>query len=270
MLINDFKNKVVIITGASGSLGRELAFNLARQGAWISLAARDRKRLEEVSQECTKLGAKTMIVETNVAQEDQCQRLIDETVRKFGRIDALINNAAFSIKEKFADLPDLNSYKQVIAVNYFGCVYCTRFALPHLKKSRGRIIGVSSVLGKIATQGNTAYCSSKFAQSAFFDVLRLELIGTDVSVTMIYPGYLAERMNSKKKDKISEVKNIFLPILMMKAKTCADKIIKAAIKRKRQVTMPFYCVVAVWLNFIMPGLLGSLVSLLNKNRGNSA
>jgi short-subunit dehydrogenase len=261
MLKNEFNNNVVIITGASGSLGRQLAIKLAKQGAWLSLAARDISHLEEVAQKCREFGARTIVVQTDVTKEDQCKRLIDMTVKEYGQLDTLINNAAFSMKKSFNKLADLEIFKYVMEVNYFGSVYCSRFALPYLKARKGRIVAVGSILSKIATPGNTAYCSSKFAMAAFFDALRMELIGSGVSVTVIYPGYLAERMGQEKLEQRSEYGKKIISFLMMRAEKCADIIIKTVAKRKRQAFVPFYWIACVWISLIIPGLFDRIVRL---------
>ncbi|MFH1361704.1 MAG: SDR family oxidoreductase, partial [bacterium] len=164
-----FKENVVIITGASSGIGREMAYQLASLGANLVLAARNEARLNEIAQKCQSLGSKTLVVKTDVADEAQCKNLIDKTVSSFGRIDTLINNAGFGIRGKFEEQPSLDNFHKVMDVNYWGAVYCTRFALPHILKTRGRIVGVSSLLGKFAMAGNTAYSSSKFAMAGFFD-----------------------------------------------------------------------------------------------------
>ncbi len=265
---NDFKDKVVIITGASSGIGRELALQLAGQGAWLSLAARNIERLTALAEECEKAGGKALAIQTDVVKEPQCKNLIDKTVEKFGRIDVLINNAGFGIKGNFDELPDLDLFKSVMDVNYYGSVYCTRFVLPYLKQTKGRIVGVSSVIGKIATLGSSAYCGSKFAMAGFFDVLRLELKKYKISVTMIYPGYVVtefvERMVKPDGTFQGEDGRKFYTKSMMTAKRCARIIIKATARRKRQVIMTSYGVVGVWLNLLAPSFLGWVLPFVSK------
>ena len=268
-----FKDKVVIITGASSGIGRQLSLQLAAQGAWLCLAARHVERLTALADECEKLGGRAMAVPTDVGQESQCENLINKTVEKFGRIDVLINNAGFGIKGSFEELPDLDLFKSVIDVNYYGAVYCTRFALPYLKQTKGRIVGVSSILGKIGMSGSTAYCSSKFAMAGFFDVLRLELKKHKVSVTMIYPGYVvtefAERMFKPDRTLQGQEGRKFYTKSMMTAKRCAHIIIKATARRKRQLIMTSYGVIGVWLNLLAPRFLDWIlpfISRMNKER----
>ncbi|MCK4531003.1 MAG: SDR family NAD(P)-dependent oxidoreductase, partial [Candidatus Marinimicrobia bacterium] len=142
-----FKNKVIIITGASYGIGRELAHQLAEQGAWLVLAARSIEKLETVSEECVKLGGRVITVPTDISDQSQCKNLIDQTLKEYGKIDVLINNAGIALATRFENLEDLNLFEKVIAVNFFGAVYCTHYALPYLKESQGRLVAVSSLRG---------------------------------------------------------------------------------------------------------------------------
>ena len=200
-----FKERVVILTGAGGNLGHELALNLAKAGALLSLVDKEIEGLSQLTNECRDLGAKAISIQADLAREDQCQKIVDETFKQYGKIDLLINCAAFIEKEYFERLPDLKSLKTTMEVNYLGAVYCTKYALPYLKKSQGQIVTIVSILGKIATPGNTAYCGSKYALVGFFEALRLELRKDRVAITMVYPGYLAERMKGKKELKSNSI-----------------------------------------------------------------
>lgn len=262
---SEFKDKVIIITGASSGIGRELALQLAREGAWLSLAARDGDRLRLVAKECHECRARVMIIPTDVGQEEQCKRLIDDTVQEYGRIDVLINNAGSGVKGDFEEYPDLKLFKSLMDVNFFGSVYCTYYALPHLKKSKGRIVAVSSLLGKIATPGNTAYSASKFAMAGFFDALRYEVKKSGVSITTVYPGPVitefAEKMLKLDGTPQGPQARKLYPG-SMKAETCARIIIGAASARKRQVVMTLYGVIGNWLNQLFPGLAEAIIRLV--------
>ncbi len=185
-----FKDNVVIITGASSGIGREVALQLAAQGAKLSLAARDIERLEQVAAECRQRGAQALAVKTDVSIEAECRALIDRTVSEYGRIDTLINNAGISTWSPFDQLQDLGVLDQLMRVNYLGAAYCTFYALPYLKKSRGRLVAVSSLAGRNGIPARSAYAASKHAMTGFFDSLRIELADTGVSVTVIYPSFV--------------------------------------------------------------------------------
>jgi NAD(P)-dependent dehydrogenase (short-subunit alcohol dehydrogenase family) len=186
-----FKDKVVVITGASSGIGRELALRLAAQGAKLSLAARDVERLEAAEAECEKHGGQAIAVPTDVGEQAQCESLMRKTVEEFGDIDILVNNAGVSMWAYFDEVTDLSIFEQIMQVNYFGSLYCTYFALPHLKAAHGQIVAVSSLTGKNGVPTRSGYAASKHAMVGFFDTLRIELADNGVAVTMIYPDFVA-------------------------------------------------------------------------------
>lgn len=188
--MDEFKGKVVIITGASSGIGRQLAFDLAKWGSWLVLAARSLEKLNELVGECTKLGSRSIAVQTDVSDEAQCKALIDAAIAEFGRIDILINNAGVTARNRFDRMQVLWPIEKVMQVNYLGSVYCTYYALPHLKKSKGQLAAVSSMSGKLGVPNRTSYSASKFAIAGFFESLRVELAGTGVSVTVLYPDFV--------------------------------------------------------------------------------
>ena len=130
-----FQDNVVIITGASHGIGRELAFRLARQGARLVLAARDIDHLEITAEGCRQAGAKALILPMDVSRSEQCQLLIQRTLQEYGRLDTLINNAGTSLTANLEDYPDPTALEQLAKINYLGSAYCTYYALPYLKQS---------------------------------------------------------------------------------------------------------------------------------------
>ncbi len=251
-----FKDNVVIITGASTGIGREVALQLADQGAWLALAARSAEQLESVAAECRQRGGKAIAIPTDVADESQCKRLIDRAAVEYGRIDTLINNAGISMWAKFEDLKDLSILDQIMRVNYLGSAYLTAYALPYLKRTRGRIVGVSSLAGKNGVPTRSGYAASKHALAGFFDTLRIELADSGVSVTMIYPGFVKSEIRERaagadgqplRQSPVHENE-------VMTAETCARIIIDAAAKRKREEVMTLRGKLGQWLKLIAPGL----------------
>jgi len=249
-----FKNKVIIITGASYGIGRQLALELAGQEAWLALAARSVEKLEEISKECAQRGGRVITVPTDVSDQLQCKNLIEATVKEYGRLDVLINNAGIALATRFENLEDLDLFEKVIAVNFFGAVYCTHYALPYLKESQGRLVAVSSLRGKIQSATADGYPASKHAMAGFFDSLRNELVNRGVSVTMIYPGWVSSGISSRtlkpdgtQKGEISRHEKKAMPV-----EKCAGIIIKAIAKRKREVVMTFQGKLGIWLRAITP------------------
>jgi short-subunit dehydrogenase len=239
MTQSEFRGNVAVITGASAGIGLEIARQLATVGAKLALAARDPGLLDKAAQMCRSLGAEVVAVPTDVGDSEQCRRLIEHTVETFGRIDTLINNAGISMHARFDELSDVHAVDQITRINYFGSVYCTWYALPHLKTSRGRIVGVSSVTGKNGVPTRTLYAGTKHAMAGFFDSLRIELKPNGVSVTMVYPGFVATDIAERalgpdgKPLGTRPVKKKFA----MPADECARQTLAAAAERKREVIM---------------------------------
>jgi short-subunit dehydrogenase len=251
-----FKDKVVVITGASSGIGRELAFQLAAQGALLSLAARNVERLESVRAECERHGAKAIALITDVSEPVQCQELIRQTVERFSRLDVLINNAGRTMHVNFEDVRDPSIFEKLMRVNYLGSVYCTYYALPYLKETHGRIVGISSLTGKTGVPTRSGYAASKHAMAGFFDSLRIELAKHQISVTMIYPGFVATAVREEAfgDDGQAVGKSSIRESEVMPVETCAQIILRAAALRKREVVMTLRGKIGVWLKLMAPGL----------------
>jgi short-subunit dehydrogenase len=251
---NSFKENVVVITGASAGIGEKLALQLSDCGAFLSLAARDESKLNDIAAKCRNNGAKVLVVQTDVSEKTQCENLIKKTIAEFGRIDTLINNAGITMWAGFDQLKDISLLEKIMQVNYFGSVYCTYYALPYLKNSNGRIVGISSLTGKTGVPTRTGYSASKHAMAGFFDSLRIELMNSGVTVTMIYPGFVATEVRERafgadgKPLGISHIdeKNV------MTADECAKQIIDAAGKRKRELVMTTKAKIGLWMKMINP------------------
>ncbi len=251
-----FRENVTIITGASFGIGQELALQLADQGAWLALAARSADKLSEVASQCCQRGGRAIAVPTDVADPSSCRALVERTVAEYGRIDTLINNAAISLAARFDELKDLILYEKVVRVNFYGGVYCTFYALPYLKKTKGRLVAICSGRGLFASPRADPYGPSKFAMTGFFGSLRNELSGTGVSVTIIYPEWVSTgitsrslRMDGTPTGKISPHEKSG-----MKVEACARVMIQAAEKRRREVVMTLRSKLGLWVKLILPGV----------------
>jgi len=248
-----FDGKVAIITGASSGIGKALALSLSRNKAVLVLAARNETELKQIAGECEGNGVRAIAVPTDVARQECCRQLIERSVSEFGRIDMLINNAGIDVIAKFEDLPDLNLFKKVVDVNFYGAVYCTFYALPFLKHNCGRIVNVSSMGGVIAVPLNTSYVASKFAMNGFSDSLRMELLDAGVSVTVICPYWVVSRFHENYMDKNGTPKGqagrAVYTERMMSSDRCAEIIMEAARRRKREIMLG-------------PGKIGALLKLI--------
>jgi short-subunit dehydrogenase len=248
---NTFHEHVVIVTGASSGIGRELALQLAGQGAWLALAARRQARLEEVAALCRAQGSRALAVPTDVTDQRQCARLVDQTIDEYGRLDMLINDAGISPSGRFDQPENLTQFEKVMRVNYLGSVYCTFFALPHLKQTRGRIVAVASLSAVTGMPKLSAYVASKTAVVGFFESLRLEVEPFGVSVTVVYPSFVDTRdpqPETQRRDRNA-----------MSAQTCARLIVAAAAHRRREEVMTWQGKLARWFKLVAPGILDHMV-----------
>jgi NAD(P)-dependent dehydrogenase (short-subunit alcohol dehydrogenase family) len=257
-----FKNQVVIITGASSGIGWEMAMQLADQGASLALAARQADKLEDLAGLCSDLGGQAIAVPTDVSDPRQCQALIETTVRKYGRVDMLVNNAGITMWARFDEIKDLSIFEKLMRVNYLGSVYCTYYALPYLKQSQGRILAVSSLTGKGGVPTRTGYAATKHALAGFFDSLRIELKDTGVSVTVVYPGFVDTGVQARGfgADGKPLGRNPLQVDKVMTAVECARITLRAAAARKREEVMTLRGKLGQWIKLIAPALVDKIAS----------
>lgn len=255
--MTSYRDKVIIITGASDGIGAQLAKTLARQGARLVLAARNEALLQAVAAACREAGGSALAVRTDVGVEADCRHLIEETLARFGAIDVLVNNAGVSGHALFEDVSDFKWYEDMMRVNFFGSLWCTHHALPHLKKTRGLIVGVSSLAGKVGVPGRTAYSPSKFAMAGFFDALRIELRGSGVDVTMIYPGVVATRIRYRGygADGQAAGKSGLEEQGAMSVEVCVEQMLAAMTARKRELVMTLKARIGLWLKLLAPQII---------------
>jgi len=230
--------KVVIITGASSGIGRALAVEYAKRGAFLSLAAR---RIELLNKLQAELPNTPMItVQTDVSLESDCSELVRQTIQKFGRLDVLINNAGLSMRALFEEI-ELSSFRQVMDVNFYGTVYCTKYALPYLIESKGSLVGIISVAGHVGLPARSAYSASKFAVRGFLDTIRLENLYTGLHVLVAAPGFTTSeiRKSALTANGTPQGETPRQEEKMMSAEVCAYLVVKAIEKRKRSLVLTF-------------------------------
>ena len=256
-----FAGKVIAITGASEGIGAELARQLAGKGVWLSLAARNMEKLEAVAADCRSRGAEAFAMRCDVAVEADCREFIEATARKYSAIDILINNAGVSGHARFEEVQDFGWYETMMRVNYMGSLYCTRYALPHLKKKRGQLVAISSLAGKVGIPGRTAYSPTKAAQALFFEALRLELKESGVDITIVYPGVVATdiRLHGYGPDGGQAGKSGLKEDNAMSVQECARQILQATHERRRELVMTLQWRIGLWLKLIAPGVVDRMI-----------
>jgi len=255
-----FKDKIIILTGASSGIGHQMALDLAKQGACLVLAARRIEKLEALVVECTQLGSRAIAVQTDISIEDQCKALIDTTMAEFDRTDILINNAGLTARNRFDQMQVLCPFEKVMQVNYLGSVYCSFYALPHLKRSNGRLAAVSSMTGKLGVPNRSAYSASKFAMAGFFDSLRVELADSGVSVTVLYPDFVetGTRLESIGPDGNTAKEELKRGGKVMDVKEASHIMLKAIAGRKRESVLSTRGKFIPLLKFLLPDLVDRL------------
>ena len=254
------KDKVVIITGASSGIGLACALKFYKEGAQVVMTARNKEKLLERTKIFEKENTRVLVIACDVSNEDDCKGMIDQTIKEFGKIDVLINNAGISMRAIFNSL-DLKVIKSVMQTNFWGTVYCTKYALPYLLQTKGSVVGISSVAGKKGLPGRTGYSASKFAIEGFLESLRTENLNNDLHVLVACPGFTASNIRNtalnaegnQQGDSPRDEKS------MMSADEVANEIYVAVIKRKRDLLLTTNGKLTVWLNKFFPSMMDKVV-----------
>ncbi len=249
---------VTIITGASSGIGKALVLEWLGRGAKVVLAARNEEAMKDIVAGFD--DDQYLIVPADVGKEDECRQLIQAAVKRFGGIDVLINNAGISMRALFADV-DLSVIDRLMQVNFWGTVYCTKYAMPYLLESKGSVVGVSSIAGYKGLPARSGYSASKFAMQGFLECLRIENLKTGLHVLIACPGFTASniRKTALAKDGSTQGESPRDEDQMMPAETVASRIVDAVLKRKRTLILTRQGKLTVFLNKLMPGLTDKLV-----------
>lgn len=252
----NFENKVVVVTGASSGIGEALAHHFAALGAHVVAGARSIDKLQKVVESLPTLS---LAVACDVSREEDCKNLIQRAVEAFGHIDVLVNNAGISMRALFDDV-DLSVLHRLMDTNFWGAVYCTKYALPYIQKSQGSIVGISSVAGFHGLPGRTGYSASKYAMHGLLETIRVENLKKHVHVLIVAPGFTASnvRFSALTADGSQQGASPREEGKMMTADEAARRIVRAVAKRKRTLLMDFDGKATRILKFFAPGLLDKL------------
>lgn len=268
-----FHNRSIVLTGASSGIGHELALQLAEVGARLTLAARDVDRLEQVAAACREASARNsenrgsgadrvLVQRCDITSEDDCRDLMEVAVDRFGGLDVLMANAGQTLWGLFEEFKSLAPLRKVMDVNYFGSVHCTRWALPHLRESKGQIVVVSSLTGKTGVPTRSGYAASKHALHGFFDTLRIELRGSGVDITMACPDFVATETRERAwgvDDRPVGTSPVHEDDVMT-AETCARLILEGAAKRKRELILSRRGKLGLLLKIFAPSLVDRIAA----------
>ncbi|HET9009462.1 MAG TPA: SDR family NAD(P)-dependent oxidoreductase [Nitrosarchaeum sp.] len=261
----DFKNKTVLITGASSGIGKETAYQFAKKGSNLILVARRKQKLEQVADDLKKYNISTLICECDVSDKLQVEKMSKIVLEKYGSVDILVNNAGFAIYGSVYDLT-IEEIESQMATNYFGMIYCIKNFLPSmLEKKSGHIVNVASVAASFGLPGITSYCASKFAMLGFSEGLKHELKGTGIGITVVSPIMVRtdffDHPSFKKMPKYSPTS--------LSDKTVAKAILKAANSPRLEIIVPSVVRAAVWIKATFPYLINPILGMAFKKQLNS-
>jgi dehydrogenase/reductase SDR family member 7B len=254
------KDKVVIITGGSSGIGKALAEVFGKNGAKILITGRNENDLDQTVHE---LRSKGILINGFVADasiEADNKKMAAETLRHFGKIDVLINNAGITMRALFEEA-DMSVVKKVMDINFYGALYATQACLPEIIKNKGSVVGISSIAGFRGLPGRTGYSASKFALNGFLEVLRTEMLYRGVHVLTACPGFTASNIRNRALTKDGSVQGESPrdENKMMTAEECAAHIYSATLKRKSFLILTTQGKLAIWINKLFPALADKLV-----------
>lgn len=253
---NSMNDKVVIVTGASSGIGLAMAKEFSARGAKVVLVARSVDKLREVA---STLPTESLVVGCDVSSPEQCQDMVSQTIVRFHRIDVLINNAGLSMRALFDDV-DLEVIHKLMNVNFWGTVYCTKYALPYLQKSKGSVVGISSVAGIHGLPARTGYSASKYAMQGFLETIRVENLRKGLHVMVVAPGFTESNVRfaaltadgTKQGESPRDEKG------MMTAQQVAQLVAKGIEKRKREMVLDFQGKASKLIKKFAPALLDKI------------
>jgi len=256
--MSSLSNKVVIISGASSGIGHALAMVAISRGAKVGVCARNLDKLKVAFTSITE--DKIYLHQADVSKEEDCQAFINGVLSKWGKIDVLVNNAGISMRALFEDA-DLKVIRELMNINFWGTVYCTKYALPSIRQNNGVIVGVSSIAGYRGLPGRTGYSASKFAMQGFLEALRTELLHTGTHVMWVSPGFTASNIRNVARNANGNIQGE-TPLeedKLMSAEECAKIILDGVEQRKRTIIMTGQGKLTVWVNKLFSGLADKLV-----------
>jgi len=253
-----FKDKVVVVTGGTDGIGKALVEKLLDMGAKVATCGRSHDKLYQLQASHPSSALHTMVAD--VSNENDCRRLMETTIKMFGGIDVLINNAGISMRAILQEA-STEVFKKVMDINYFGVIYCTKYALDSIIERKGTIVGVSSIAGYRGLPGRSGYSASKFALQGWLESIKTELMTQGVHVMWVCPGFTTSNIRNAalNKDADSHGETPMDESKMMPADECADHILRAIRKKKRTLVLTFTGKRTVFMQKFLPGLADKMV-----------
>ncbi len=259
-----------LITGASSGIGEALALAYGARGANLVLAARDEAALERVAKGCESLGGKALVVKTDVGDPSQCDALVQKAIERFSSLDVVVNNAGISMWSRFDQITDISIFERLMRVNYLGTAYVTHYALPHLKKSRGLLVGISSLTGKTGVPTRSAYGATKHAMQGLLDAIRIEVKDEGVGVLVVSPGFVKTDIRAKALGPDGKATSASPreedDAATMSLEECTSIIVRAIDHRKREVVMTAKAKVGLFAKLIAPNLVDRIAARAVKEK----
>lgn len=253
-----FKDKVVVVTGGTEGIGKALVEKLLVAGAKVATCGRNQDKLYRLQSEFPSYSLHAVIAD--VSLENDCRHFIESTKKVFGAIDILINNAGVSMRGLLKDTK-VDVIERVMQINFFGTVYCTKYALDAIIERKGTIVGVSSIAGYRGLPGRSGYSASKFALQGWLEAIRTELMDDGVNVMWVCPGFTASNIRNAALNEKGQAQGES-PLdegSLMTAEKCADEILEAIRKHKRTLVLTFTGKRTVFMNKFFPSLADKLV-----------
>ena len=233
-----FKDKVVVITGGTDGIGKALVDEALRKGAKVATCGRQHDKLYRLQSEYPSYPLHTMVAD--VSLENDCRKFIESTIKVFGGIDVLINNAGVSMRALMKDV-DTDVIKKLMEVNFFGAMYCTKFALNSIIQRKGSIVGISSIAGYRGLPGRSGYSASKFALQGWLEAIRTELLDDGVHVMWVSPGFTTSNIRNTALNESGQPQGE-TPLdekSLMPADEVARHILKAIKNKRRSLVLTF-------------------------------
>ncbi len=246
-----FENKTVAITGGSDGIGKALIELLLPMGAKVATCARNQDKLYDLQLRHSDRPLHCIVAD--VSNYNDCKLFIESTIKQFGGIDILINNAGISMRSLLKDA-ELDVFRKVMDINYFGSVYCTKLALASILERKGTIVGVSSIAGYRGLPGRSGYSASKFALNGWLEAVRTELMEDDVNVMWVCPGFTRSNIRNAALNAHaqSQGESPLNESELMSARECAGHILTAIEKKKRTLVLTFKGKQTVFVNKFFP------------------